>query len=238
VDSCDEDADAVLHIPDDSLCDNGLFCDGAEICDPVVNCEPGIPLILGDGVACTDDSCDEASDTIVNAANDANCDNTQFCDGAETCDAVLDCQAGTAPTIDDGVACTDDSCDEAGDVVVNAPNDGLCGNGQFCDGAEVCDPVLDCQAGPGDPCVSLSLVCDENTDACVDYSNDGDCDDGLVCNGVETCVANSCVAGTPPGIGCVEVPSSSMGVRVMLGLMLLAAGASLLLSGRRREASR
>ncbi|MFQ5693187.1 MAG: pyridoxal phosphate-dependent aminotransferase, partial [Nitrospinota bacterium] len=48
--------------------------------------------------------------------------NGLFCDGSETCDPALDCQAGTPPTIDDGVGCTDDSCDEVGDVIVNSPN--------------------------------------------------------------------------------------------------------------------
>ena len=56
------------------------------------------------GLACTDDSCDEATDTIVNIPNDGNCDNGQFCDGSETCDATNDCQAGTSTElIDDGV---------------------------------------------------------------------------------------------------------------------------------------
>ena len=31
--------------------------------------------------------------------------------GAGTCDATDDCQPGTPPTTNDGVACTDDSCD-------------------------------------------------------------------------------------------------------------------------------
>ena len=43
---------------------------------------------------CTDDSCDEVNDVIVNAVNDANCDNNLFCDGSETCHATLDCQDG------------------------------------------------------------------------------------------------------------------------------------------------
>jgi hypothetical protein len=33
-------------------------------------------------------------------------------DGPETCDAALDCQDRTPPPVDDGIACTDDSCDE------------------------------------------------------------------------------------------------------------------------------
>jgi hypothetical protein len=79
----------------------------------------------------------------VNASNDALCDNGQFCDGAETCDAALDCQPGTSVPVDDGVACTEDSCDEVGDVVVNAPNAGVCDDGDPCT-AEACDAVTGC----------------------------------------------------------------------------------------------
>ena len=53
--------------------------------------------------SCTDDSCDEVNDVIVNATNDANCDNNLFCDGAETCHATLDCQDGADPVASDDV---------------------------------------------------------------------------------------------------------------------------------------
>jgi hypothetical protein len=68
-------------------------------------------------------------DLVVNTPNDGNCANGAFCDGDETCDALLDCQAGTPVSVDDGVTCTDDSCDEVADVVVNTPNDGNCATG-------------------------------------------------------------------------------------------------------------
>ena len=132
---------------DAQLCNDGLFCNGTEICDAVQGCQAGTPPYIDDGVGCTDDTCDEATDSIVNAPNDANCDNGLFCDGAETCDAVQGCQAGTPPSTNDGIVCTDDTCDEATDSIVNAPNDANCDNGLFCDGAETCDAALDCQAG-------------------------------------------------------------------------------------------
>ncbi|MEE9296915.1 MAG: hypothetical protein V3W34_18370, partial [Phycisphaerae bacterium] len=107
-----------------------------------------------DGIDCTDDSCDTTTDACVNTADDTLCDNGDFCDGAGTCDPthvdanpVTGCVAGAAPVIDDAVACTDDSCDEVNDVVVNTPNDANCDNGVFCDGTETCDALLDCQAG-------------------------------------------------------------------------------------------
>jgi hypothetical protein len=154
-------------------------------------------------VFCTVDSCDEATDTIVHIANDGLCDNGQFCDGAETCDPINDCQAGTPVNVDDGVSCTDDSCNEATDTIVNTPNDGLCDNGQFCDGAETCDPNLDCQAGM-DPCAPGD-TCDEGTDTCVppaECTTDADCDDGLFCNGTEKCTVNGeCQPGNDPCFG-------------------------------------
>ena len=60
------------------------------------------------------------------ALNDADCDDGAFCNGLETCDVQLGCQTGTPPPVDDGVACTNDSCDEVNDVVVNLPNNGFC----------------------------------------------------------------------------------------------------------------
>ena len=55
-------------------------------------------------------------------SNDADCDDGVFCNGAETCDAVNDCQAGVAPNCDDGVGCTDDSCNEVTDSCDSVAN--------------------------------------------------------------------------------------------------------------------
>jgi cysteine-rich repeat protein len=161
---CNETTDACEPCLVDATCDDGLFCNGAEVCNSGV-CEPGPPVILDDTVACTIDSCDEVSDVVVNTPDDAACDDGLFCNGAEICDAALDCQPGTPPSPDDGIPCTDDSCDEGGDVVVNAPNHGFCSNGLFCDGSEVCDPILNCQAGA--PACTGSQTCDEGADVCV-----------------------------------------------------------------------
>ena len=213
VDSCDEGNDLIVNELNHAACDNGLFCDGAETCDALLDCQAGFAPTIDDGIGCTDDSCDEIADLVLNTADDASCDNGLFCDGAETCDTLLDCQAGTEPTIDDGVGCTDDSCDEASDLVVNAPNHAFCDNGAFCDGAETCDPALDCVAAvppaldDGVGCTDDS--CDEATDAIVNAVNHGNCDNGLFCDGAETCdAALDCQAGTAPsiddGISCTD----------------------------------
>jgi subtilisin family serine protease len=93
----------------------------------------------------------------------AECDDGLFCNGAETCVSSI-CQAGTAPNCADAVACTTDSCNEATDSCDHTPNNAACSDGLFCNGAEVCNATLGCQAG-SDPCAPLP--CDEGTDSCV-----------------------------------------------------------------------
>ena len=212
-DSCDEVNDTIVNLANNANCDDALFCNGSETCDAVNDCQAGSPPSIDDGVACTDDSCDEVNDTIVNLANNANCDDTLFCNGSETCDAVNDCQAGSPPSIDDGVACTDDNCDEVNDVIVNTANNANCDDTLFCNGSETCDAVNDCQAGSppsiddGVACTDDS--CDEVNDVIVNTANNANCDDTLFCNGSETCDAvNDCQAGTPPstddGVACTD----------------------------------
>ncbi len=168
-DSCNETTDSCDNVTNDANCDNGLFCDGPETCDSVSGCLPGSLVDCDDLVGCTDDSCNEDTDTCDHIANDENCADGDFCNGDETCDPVLDCQAGIDVDCDDGVGCTDDSCNEITDSCDHSPNDALCDNGLFCDGDETCDVNFDCQPGT-DPCddgdVCTTDVCDEPTDSC------------------------------------------------------------------------
>ena len=170
-DSCDEENNVTVHTPVNSACDDGAWCDGAETCDAEEGCQPGIPPVLDDGVACTDDSCDEATDTIVNTPNNANCDNGLWCDGTETCDATEDCQPGTPQDEDDGVDCTDDSCDEATDTIVNTPNNANCDDDDPCT-TDICNPAT------GDPATGCRY--DPVAD-CKPCSTDAECDTGNVC---------------------------------------------------------
>jgi hypothetical protein len=202
-DGNDSDCDPI-GCTSNAECDNDEFCDGAETCDQATGeCLAGTLPAVDDDVSCTDDYCDEVNDVVVHAPNDGLCDNGAYCDGAETCDAVNDCQAGTPVNIDDGVGCTDDSCDEANDVAVHVPNDGLCDNGMFCNGAETCDAVNDCQAGTppviDDGVGCTEDFCNENDDVVVNIPDDSLCDNGQFCDGAETCnEASDCQVGTPP----------------------------------------
>jgi hypothetical protein len=189
-DSCNEGTDSCDNIANDASCDNGLYCDGAETCDALLDCQAGTAVDCNDGVGCTNDSCNEGTDSCDNLPNNGLCDDGLYCNGAETCDALLDCQAGTAVDCDDLVGCTDDSCNEGTDSCDNVPNNGLCDDGLYCNGAETCDALLDCQAGTAVDCDdSVGCTddsCNEGTDSCDNVPNNGLCDDGLYCNGAET----------------------------------------------------
>ena len=95
-----------------------------------------------------------------------------------------------------------DTCDESTDTVVHVPNHEACANGVLCDGAEVCDAVSGCLAGPpvelddGNPCTVDA--CDEEAGV-THVPDDAACDDLKPCNGLETCsVEDGCLAGDPP----------------------------------------
>jgi len=95
--------------------------------------------------------------------DDGDCDDRSFCNGPEAC---LDgsCVPGEAPSCDDAVDCTVDSCDDTEGACVHEPDNSVCG----C--AETCDELLGC----GDHCVQADCngqiyLCGN----CID--DDGDC---------------------------------------------------------------
>jgi hypothetical protein len=121
---------------------------------------------------------------------------------------------------DDGVYCTIDTCDLGTGECQNSPDNGLCGDGDVCNGIETCDPIDGCQPGTpldcddGDLCTIDSCdpvtgcdnapvecpegeFCDPADGQCKECTIDEDCDDGDICNGVETCEAGTCIPGTP-----------------------------------------
>lgn len=212
-DSCNLTTGICTNAGDDAACDNGLFCDGEEFCDALRGCRAGFRPDCEDGVDCTYDECDAAADVCVNPPDDGFCDDGEFCNGAEVCDVRLDCQAGAPPTCDDGVGCTVDFCDPRTDACANEVDDSLCDDGRWCNGAESCDAVRDCQAGAAANCddgVGCTVdSCDEAVDSCVNDVDDSLCDDGRFCNGFETCdAAQGCLNGTAPdcsdGVGCTQ----------------------------------
>ncbi|MBI4718258.1 MAG: hypothetical protein HY763_10670, partial [Planctomycetes bacterium] len=182
-------------------CDDGLYCTVGETCAGG-ECGGSSPRNCDDGVSCTIDSCDEVNNTCVHATSNDACDDGLFCNGAETCHAVLGCQAGTNPCVD-GVSCTVDTCDEANNACVYTPDDALCQDGLFCNGAEVCHADFGCQPG-SNPCPADAVectvdTCDESSDSCLHTPNHSVCQNGLFCDGVEVCdPAQGCIDGGDP----------------------------------------
>lgn len=139
----------------DAQCDDGLFCNGIETCVDLV-CAAGTPIPCDDGIACTSDSCDEATSACVSTPLDTSCDDGIACNGTETCDPTLDCQPGEPLVCDDGNDCTTDFCDDivgctvehttgpcdddgdtctddvCGDGVCTHPDNGTCESGGPC----------------------------------------------------------------------------------------------------------
>ncbi len=191
-DGCDAEG-GVAGEPTDVVCDDGLFCTGPELCDALDDCQEGEPPEVSDGIECTEDSCDEDLDVIVNAPMDPVCDDGAWCNGAETCDptapnALL---SGCVPG-----AC-DDETDDFPPVVVDV--DTVCDDGVDCTTGDACDAAGDCLAQPDD------TLCDDDnpctTDACdgaacLNLPNTNTCDDGLSCTLDDVC-ADAVCAGTP-----------------------------------------
>jgi hypothetical protein len=135
VDSCDPLTDSCVSIPDDAVCDDGLFCTGSESC-------VGGACVAG-AAPCPGQRCDEDSGTCGACLTVTDCDDGLFCTGSESCVGGA-CVAGSNP-------CPAQACDEGTDTCGSCVTDADCDDGLFCNGPEVCDPGLGCQPGT-DPC--------------------------------------------------------------------------------------
>ena len=172
--------------------------------------------VCGNSIVEAGEQCDDGntldgdccSSTCQFEAVDSPCPDGQFCNGSETCDGAGSCQAGTPVDCNDGVGCTDDSCDEAADACMNTPNDANCpDDALFCNGTEFCDALADCSS-TGDPCPA-GTVCNETTDTCGPAPACGDgildpgeeCDDGNTLDG-DCCSANCTFE--PAGSSCAD----------------------------------
>ena len=118
--------------------DDGIYCNGVPTCDNGI-CRVVAPPTCDDGIACTDDVCDLATDSCQNIPNndkcptdfpicfvqygcqaaqpcehDSECDDGLWCNGTESC-IQGHCTTSLAPDCDDHDPCTIDACDEATD---------------------------------------------------------------------------------------------------------------------------
>jgi cysteine-rich repeat protein len=148
--------------------------------------------------------CGYEDECIINS----NCDDDNLC--TEDICSEGSCQYSDI-SCDDSVGCTIDTCDpEIG--CTNTPDDNICNDGLWCNGAEMCDAEFDCIQSTA-PCVyyvdeCTDVTCDEDNDLCVETPvedcciEDSDCSDldDIYCsvNSLVTvqgkCLQGSCVA--------------------------------------------
>ncbi|MBI5487616.1 MAG: hypothetical protein HY905_09810 [Deltaproteobacteria bacterium] len=210
---------------DDSDCQDGLYCNGQERCGGWVCLAALAPIECGDsdGIACTEDACDEATHECLSAPRDDWCDDTIACT-SDRCDP--------SPTrgclnVPDHSRCADPTpiCNAAIGCVPSGSCsiDEDCQDGSFCNGRERC-PAGTCRPADtpeadGTACGAGSICCSGaclTAECCSDALCSGgrccsgrcltaeccgdlDCTDGDACNGLETCVSGTCVLGTPVG---------------------------------------
>jgi hypothetical protein len=81
--------------------------------------------------------------------SDADCNDGLFCNGPEVCDQGSCSGLPPGPVLDDGVACTVDTCNEETNQVEHTPNHNVCSDGSCGNGVEYCDYQDGCSPGSG-----------------------------------------------------------------------------------------
>ena len=233
-DSCSNSTSSCTHVPNHLSCTDGLPCNGAEQCDATPGtggCKAGTPVVCGntDGIACTVESCDQATGTCDVTPNNALCPSGQTCtiggctngptcpggtnaecqdgnqcNGAEVCVTGI-CRPGTAVNCNDSIDCTVDDCNPSTGVCSHTPHSGFCDDRDPCNGTESCDSTPGtggCKNGPAITC-NDGISC--TSDTCVvgfgcEYTPDNSvCQDTLLCNGSEVCDPTPVTGGCKAG---------------------------------------
>ncbi len=194
---CQTNADCA-PLEDGDKCNGTLVCNTQAlpyqcIVDPetVVTCPPSESF-------CKAYECDPDKGicSLVPANNGLLCEGGDACQVKNTCTAG-ECTGGVPVNCNDGIPCTDDSCDgEAGCQHIN--NSASCDDGDACTLGDKCVDGA-CEAGvaqacnDGNPCTTD--VCDPDL-GCLHTAADGACDDGNACTVGDVCETGKCVAGS------------------------------------------
>jgi hypothetical protein len=242
IDAC-EPGTGITHspAPAGTPCDDGNACDGVSACDGAGQCAGGTAPARDDLNPCTLDTC-EPQFGVLHSPLPAGtaCSDGNACNGLEVCGTSGSCEPGLPPVLDDGNPCTLETCDpQQGVFALPAPPGTGCGDGNPCNGAELCSSGGFCQ--PGEP----PLVDDQNPctlDSCTPDLGllheplpagtscgngdlcDGDelcdasgechagaarCDDGNACNGVEQCNPDGSCSAIPHQLLVVSSPAAN-----------------------------
>lgn len=143
LDACDEQADAVSHLPDHTLCEDGNPCTQDTCSIEAGGCIQVLSTgFCDDGLACTQYDMCLAGKCV---GTPQLCDDGLFCNGLESCDPETgECRPGEPPELDDGVDCTVDACQEDPIGVVHTLVHSACADLDPCT-SDLCDPVEGCQ---------------------------------------------------------------------------------------------
>lgn len=231
------ECDDSLECCADTDCSDSVFCNGIEDCIDGV-CHNSPPPDCEDGLSCTDDACDEASNLCVHVPNDALCLDEALCNGEEICsppdprsDEVTGCLQGFPVICDDGDACTQDVCIVSECVSTLRDDDGDTHGDSRC---AICDPddPTDCEYGDDcndsdpDTYPGADEICndgvDNNCDRVVDYADpactvpNDSCDSALVLTPDVGVVSST--RGTTGDIGSGCSPESDLDVAFVFSL--------------------
>jgi hypothetical protein len=215
-DGCDENNDRVLHDPSSCACltpGTACDCDSDQaacpeevplchevICTTDLTCAVA-PVTAGkscdDGVPCTQrDVCTDRG-TCIGTPTDTVCGDNTYCNGAEVCSPNAPgadgqgCLPGTPVPIDDGLDCTEDSCDEAADEVLHIGRD-----------CQMCDEASECVVERQVAC--RVLVCNAGVCATEAAREGSVCDDSFSCTGGDACTADGICSGVPDDAACID----------------------------------
>ncbi len=186
-------------------CDDGDLCTEDDECDGAGRCGGSDVVCVDDDEACgADRSCDPGTgmcdehypgnsvtcdDTDACTANDR-CDGSGECEGTPTANAAAGCACIDASDCDDGLPCTQDTCNA--NTCLNTLQADSC----LIDGT--------CRANDSPAPTNACLICDasQNQTAWSNASPGTSCDDGVWCNGGDTCNAGACSHEFPGGSRC------------------------------------
>jgi hypothetical protein len=136
-DSCDPGTRRCLNVPDNTLCDDGIYCDGQEQCVPLHGCEPGT-IVTCSVDACEISKCVEATKSCERVVRDVDQDGDpdEHCMGGHDCNDL--------------------------NPNVSSLHAEVCSNGID----DNCNGLIDempCVAAPGDTCADAALAPGEGT---------------------------------------------------------------------------
>ena len=201
VDSCDTNTGKCVYENNSGAsCSDGDNCSLGDKCQGG-KCLSGQLKLCDDGLACTNDACDQTTGECSFVNNASACDDNNPCTLSDKCSAGK-C-AGTlkdAASCSDGNGCTVDSCDPATGKCSNKNT----ANGVICQDADQCTQGDSCQkgactAGPSvycsdnNPCTDDS--CNATSGTCEHTNNTAACDDGNKCTSDDACAAGKCSGG-------------------------------------------